>query len=95
MEYEEPEKYKVGKPVLSALNCSTQLIGSESSKILRYSKLEHLLKGENKEEFDEFKLAERNIWLIQDFIHSYKAEDMKRNALHVARDNKSNISSHP
>ena len=28
--------------------------------------------------------AERNIRLIQDFIHSYKAEDMKQSVLRVA-----------
>ena len=37
--------------------------------------------------------AERNIRLIQDFIHSYKAEDMKQNVMHVATDNSSKISS--
>ena len=38
--------------------------------------------------------AERNIRLIQDFIHSYKAEDMKQSVLRVATDNSSKISSH-
>ena len=38
--------------------------------------------------------AERNIRLIQDFIHSYKAEDMKQSILHLATDNSSKISSH-
>ena len=33
--------------------------------------------------------AERNIRLIQDFIHSYKAEDMKQSViLHVATDSR-------
>ena len=39
--------------------------------------------------------AERNIRLIQDFIHSYKAEDMKQSVLRVPTDNSSKISSHP
>ena len=39
--------------------------------------------------------AERNIRLIQDFIHSYKAEDIKQSVLHVATDNRGKISSNP
>jgi len=39
--------------------------------------------------------AERNIRLIQDFIHSYKAEDIKQSVLHVATDNRGKINSNP
>ena len=46
----------------------------------------------NSKEVNDF--AERNIRLIQDFIHSYKAEDMKQSVLRVATDNSSKISSH-
>ena len=38
--------------------------------------------------------AERNIRLIQDFIHSYKAEDIKQSVLHVATD-RGKINSNP
>ena len=40
------------------------------------------------------RVAERNIRLIQDFIHSYKADDMKQSVLRVATDNSSKIISH-
>ena len=43
---------------------------------------------------DSQRVAERNIWLIQDFIHSYKADDMKQSVLRVATDNSSKIISH-
>ena len=39
--------------------------------------------------------AERNIRLIQDFIHSYKAEDIKQSVLHVATDNRGKINYNP
>ena len=43
---------------------------------------------------DSQRVAERNIRLIQDFIHSYKADDMKQSVLRVATDNSSKIISH-
>ena len=36
--------------------------------------------------------AERNIGLIQDFVHAYNAEDMKQNVLLVARSNRKKAS---
>ena len=47
----------------------------------------------NSKEVNDF--AERNIRLIQDFIHSYKAEDIKQSVLHVATDNRGKINSNP
>ena len=40
------------------------------------------------------RVAERNIRLMQDFIHSYKADYMKQSVLRVATDNSSKIISH-
>ena len=40
------------------------------------------------------RVAERNIRLMQDFIHSYKADNMKQSVLRVATDNSSKIISH-
>ena len=39
--------------------------------------------------------AKRKIQLIQDYDHNYEAEDIKQNVLHVAKDNRGKISSHP
>ena len=36
--------------------------------------------------------AERNIQLIQDFVHAYYAEDMKQNMMLVARSNRKKAS---
>ena len=98
-------------PTITASTQLKDLVGPESWKILKvagYSKenVEQWLKGESKEGFEKFKLflknsqgvndfAERNIRLIQDFIHSYKDEHMKQNVLHVARENRSKISTRP
>lgn len=35
--------------------------------------------------------SERNIRLIQDFVHMYKSEDMKQNVMHVARSNRKKV----
>ena len=104
-----PEKYWNGQPIPLIISASKKLkdiVGSGSWKILRVARylkenVEQWLIWQGKEEFDEFnkmKNSTESTTLRKKKYSAHtqkKAEDMKQSVLHVARDNRGKISSHP
>ena len=94
-------------PIISRSTELTELVTPESWILLKVAEVadedvEKWVKGEASDSYEKFKCfiknnicvndcAERNIRLIQDFVDSYKSEDMKQNVMLVARDNRKKL----
>ena len=107
LQYDVPDQFRLGKPELPIISRSTELtelVTPESWILLKVADgdVEKWVKGEASDSYEKFKCfiknnicvndcAERNIRLIQDFVDSYKSEDMKQNVMLVARDNRKKL----